>query len=127
MRRLALALALVCLAAHGEEPPPAGLFGSPGHFTEPTGADVYRGVCAGCHMANGQGAVGAGAYPSLVGDPRLAVATYPIAVVLRGQGGMPGFARTLSDAQVAEVVGFIRKRFGDGGAAPSAAEVAAAR
>ncbi len=79
-------------------------------------------------MPDGRGASGAGAYPALAGNERLAAAGYPIALVLRGGGGMPPFARTLSDAQVAAVVGFIRTHFGNAYPdAPSAAGVAAAR
>ncbi len=36
-------------------------FGSPFHFTEQGGAAIYAGICAGCHMPDGRGAVGAGA------------------------------------------------------------------
>src|SRR5580700_8800332 len=35
---------------------------------------IYRTVCQSCHMAAAQGAVGAGAYPALANDPKLAVA-----------------------------------------------------
>jgi mono/diheme cytochrome c family protein len=105
-----------------------GVFGSPFRFTEATGASIYQSVCAGCHMADGRGAVGAGAYPALAHDPRLAVAAYPIALVLQGQRAMPPFARYLSDQQVADVVGFIRRNFGNEYAEPiSAQDVAAAR
>ena len=105
-----------------------GVFGSPFRFTETTGASIYQSVCAGCHMADGRGAVGAGAYPALAHDPRLAVAPYPIALVLHGQRAMPPFARYLSDQQVADVVGFIRRSFGNDFAEPvSAQDVAAAR
>ena len=125
MMRL-LCLLLLASTARADEPGPT--FGSPYHFTEMGGAALYRSVCAGCHMPNGQGAVGAGAYPALANDPKLAQAAYPIALVLKGQGAMPPFGRSLSDAQVAAVVGFIRTNFGNAYAdAPSAADVAAAR
>jgi mono/diheme cytochrome c family protein len=105
-----------------------GAFGSPMHFTETTGEAVYQGVCAGCHMPNGQGARGAGAYPSLANDPRLAITDYPIMLVLKGRGAMPPFARLLSDEQVAGVVGYIRQNFGnDFARAPTADEVHAMR
>ncbi len=105
-----------------------GAFGSPMHFTETSGEAVYQGVCAGCHMPNGRGASGAGAYPSLADDPRLASPDYPIALVLKGRGAMPPFARLLSDEQVAGVVDYIRKNFGnDFPRAPTADDVRAAR
>lgn len=126
MIRLALLLLISTAPCWGEEPGPS--FGSPFHFTETGGAAIYNAVCAGCHMADGHGAVGAGRYPALTGDERLAAAGYPIARVLHGRGAMPPFARTLSDDQVAAVVGFIRSHFGNAYRdAPTAADVAAAR
>ena len=103
-------------------------FGSRSHFTEQGGAAIYASVCAACHMLNGLGASGAGGYPSLARDPNLADAAYPIAIALHGQKAMPGFAHTLSDQQIAEVVTFLRTHFGN--AYPdgvTAAQVAAAR
>jgi len=48
--------------------------------------------------------------------------------VLRGNKAMPAFGRMLTDAQVAEVVGFISTHFGNAYAdEPTAADVAAAR
>jgi hypothetical protein len=38
----------------------------------------------GRHMAAAQGAVGAGAYPALANDPKLAAAGYPVLVVVNG-------------------------------------------
>ncbi len=92
---------------------PEGLFGSPSRFTEPTGAAIYQAVCTGCHMANGRGAIGAGAYPALADNTRLAASGYPIWVVLHGQRAMPPFGKYLSNQQVADVVGFIRQNFGN--------------
>lgn len=103
-------------------------FGAPYRFTEQGGPAVYAAVCSGCHMANGRGAAGAGAYPSLAADPRLSAADYPVGLVLHGHGGMPGFAGMLTDQQVADVVAYVRSNFGNAyGDAPSAADVKAAR
>ncbi len=125
MRSL-LWLLLLCGIAWADEPGPT--FGSPYHFTEAGGSQIYRAACAGCHMLDGRGAAGAGAYPALANNARLAAAGYPIALVLQGRGAMPPFARSLSDAQIADVVGYIRTNFGNAYSdAPSAAEVAAAR
>jgi len=56
--------------------------------------------------------VGAGMYPALAGDPKLAIAGYPIAVVANGQKAMPAFLGTkLSDQQIADVVNYIRTHF----------------
>ena len=100
---------LICSPAWSQ----TGLFGNPFRFTEPTGESVYQGVCTGCHMPQGQGATGAASYPPLAQNARLAVAAYPILRVLRGQGAMPGFAGTLTNQQIADVVGYIRQHFGN--------------
>jgi mono/diheme cytochrome c family protein len=99
-------LTLSAPATHAQQPQD-GAFGSPFRFTETTGAAIYQNICAGCHMPNGQGASGAGAYPSLANDPRLAAPAYPIALVLRGNKAMPAFGRFLTDQQVADVVDYI--------------------
>lgn len=126
MMRLGLVLALLASPALADSPGPS--FGSPSRFTEVGGAAVYGAVCAGCHMPDGRGAAGAAAYPALAADPRLAVAAYPIARVLRGKGAMPPFSRTLSDEQVAAVVDYVRTSFGNSYVpAPSSADVAALR
>jgi mono/diheme cytochrome c family protein len=94
-----------------EDPGPA--FNNPSRFTEQSGDEIYRWICAGCHMPDGHGATGAGTYPSLHDDSRLAAANYPIGVVLNGQKGMPSFGRALSDEQVAAVVNYVRTHFGN--------------
>ena len=91
----------------------AQTFGSPTHFTEQGGAAIYAAVCAACHMRDGLGAQGAADYPSLSHNPRLQVPGYPIFMILHGEGAMPGFARTLSDQQIAAVVTYIRSHFGN--------------
>lgn len=97
-------------------------------FQERSGEAIYRSICQGCHMPNGQGAEGAGAYPKLANNVRLGGAPYPIIVVLNGRKNMPSFARALDDAQVAAVVGFIRSNLGNNyGDAVTADQVAALR
>jgi mono/diheme cytochrome c family protein len=91
----------------------AQTFGSRSHFTEQGGAAIYAAVCAACHMANGEGARGAGAYPSLVRDRDLADVAYPVAMLLVGEKAMPGFARLLSDQQIADVTNYVRTHFGN--------------
>lgn len=84
-----------------------------GHYEEQTGEALWQGICQGCHMPNAQGAVGAGAYPRLAGDPRLASNLYPTMMVLNGQRAMPSFGGSLSNAQVAAVVNYLRTHFGN--------------
>jgi mono/diheme cytochrome c family protein len=91
-----------------------------------SGAVIYRHICQACHMADAEGAVGAGHIPRLAGDPRLASAEYMAAIVLNGRGDMPAFRPrpdyteleafdhvTLSDAQIAAVINFVRSHFGN--------------
>jgi mono/diheme cytochrome c family protein len=68
--------------------------------------------------------VGAGHYPKLAGDPALTSWQYVALTVLGGRHGMPPFGlpadqvmetRTvhLSDAQIADVVNYVRGNFGN--------------
>jgi mono/diheme cytochrome c family protein len=82
-----------------------------GGYSQQTGEALYHGICQGCHMPNAQGAVGAGAYPALAGNRKLVAKAYPEVVVLRGQKAMPAFGPSLSDAQVAAVVNYVRTHF----------------
>jgi mono/diheme cytochrome c family protein len=84
-----------------------------GSVNAATGAAVYQHVCQGCHQEGGRGAAGAGAYPALANNPHLADYGYPVSMVLNGHGGMPWFNGTLSPAQIASVVNFVRANFGN--------------
>ena len=99
-----------------------------GHYPQQTGEEIFRGVCQGCHMPNAQGAVGAGTYPALAGDNRLAGGEYPALVILGGRKAMPSFGDGFSDAQIAAVVNYVRMNFGNHYPKPiTVAEVAALR
>jgi mono/diheme cytochrome c family protein len=89
-----------------------------------SGEQIYEHICQACHMPQGQGAEGAGHYPRLAGDPALASWQLVALTVIRGRNGMPGFAPPhgedmeymgprLSDAQVADVVNYVRSHFGN--------------
>ncbi|WP_304177635.1 cytochrome c [Phenylobacterium aquaticum] len=78
-----------------------------------TGQEVYTMVCQACHMADGKGATGAGKIPALASNPKLKVAAYPIIMVSKGRGAMPWFNDTLSPAQTAAVISYIRTNFGN--------------
>lgn len=82
-------------------------------FTQNGGEALYQSTCQGCHMAKGEGAKGAGFYPALASNPKLAAAAYPASVVMNGLHGMPSFASKLSDEQIAEVVNYVRSSFGN--------------
>jgi mono/diheme cytochrome c family protein len=77
------------------------------------GEAVYRGVCQGCHMADAKGAAGAGTYPALADNPRLASTGYVLSMVVRGRRGMPPFGAQFTDQQIADVVNYVRTHFGN--------------
>ena len=83
----------------------------PTTFKQQDGAALFQAICQGCHMSNAQGAVGAGSYPALAHNERLAAAAYPVIAVLKGRKAMPPLAGYLSDAQVAAVVNYVRTHF----------------
>ena len=78
-----------------------------------TGEQIFTHICQGCHMPDGKGAVGAGHYPALANNPKLASAAYPVVMVVNGRGAMPSFGSGLSDAQIADVVNYVRTHFGN--------------
>lgn len=99
-------------------------FDDPSTLTQTDGASIYAGVCAGCHMPNGQGAQGAGDYPSLTNNSSLMATAYPVSLIVHGHKAMPALGGLLDDEQVAEVVNFIRTNFGNNYADnPSSAEL----
>jgi mono/diheme cytochrome c family protein len=115
---LAATFATAALADDNSVTPTAG-FGKGG------GAEIYGHICQGCHMPEAQGAAGAGHYPKLAGDPALVSWQYVALTVLHGKNGMPAFGQQptgdamdflvvhLSDAQVANVVNYVRSNFGN--------------
>lgn len=89
------------------------LFADHNHFSTTSGEELYQTLCQACHLSDGQGAQGAGHYPSFVGDERLRTPFYAIDVILNGFRGMPGFSDKLSDQQIADVVNYLRTSFGN--------------
>lgn len=77
------------------------------------GAEVYQNVCQACHMANGMGGEGAGRITALAKNPNLEYPEYPISVVTGGRGAMPWFRGSLSDQEIADVISYVRKNFGN--------------
>jgi mono/diheme cytochrome c family protein len=134
MRRLA-GLLLAAGAAAGAHADDSG-FNARASTGNASGADVYGHICQGCHMAQAQGAVGAGHYPKLAGNPALVSWQYVALTVLNGKNGMPAFglpadqfmfaAVHLSDAQVADVVNYVRSHFGNKWKGPVTADQVAA-
>jgi mono/diheme cytochrome c family protein len=115
---LLLACAGTGAVVHGDD----ALFTSTAGIGNMNGQQIYEHICTGCHMNGGQGASGAGFYPKLSGDRKLVSWEYAALTVLNGRNGMPPFglpadqaqqtrAIQLSDAQVADVVNYVRSHF----------------
>ena len=88
------------------------------------GKQVYERTCQGCHMPDAKGAVGAGRYPALAGDPALASRQFMALTVVNGRRNMPAFGSkhaigfggpgaTLSNAEIAAVINYVRTHFGN--------------
>lgn len=88
------------------------------------GAELYRLICAGCHMPDARGAKGGGYYPALARDPALSSKTYAARVLVFGRSNMPAFGSkyavglffdpvTLSNEQIASVINYVRTHFGN--------------
>jgi mono/diheme cytochrome c family protein len=124
-RSITLALApfafsISTIAASAEEAPTSSVataalppLSAGWRFVEQDGASLYRAICQGCHMPDGMGATGAGMYPALANNPRLASGGYVAYNVVQGRRGMPGFGQFLNDAQVAAVANYVRSNMGN--------------
>lgn len=93
------------------------------------GAEVYAGACAACHQANGEGMEGVA--KSLVGSRWvLAPPAQTIRIVLHGKEGemlMPPVGSTMTDEQVAAVLTYVRRSWGNDASPVAPGEVAEAR
>jgi mono/diheme cytochrome c family protein len=88
------------------------------------GKQIYEHICQGCHMPDAKGAVGAGKYPALAGDPALASRQFMALTLLNGRRNMPAFGSkhafgfggtpaSLTSAQIAAVINYVRMNFGN--------------
>lgn len=107
---LVSAFALTPMSARASD---ATSFGDEARVGPREGGAIYRAVCQGCHMPQGEGAVGAGAYPALAKNDKLEAAGYAVFIVINGQKAMPPIGSYLDDEQVAAVVTYIRTHFGN--------------
>jgi mono/diheme cytochrome c family protein len=110
--RIILSIIVLGAAASPVVTPAWAQFG-PQTLTQQGGEAIYKGVCQDCHMPDGKGAVGAGMYPALAGNKKLAEPGYPISVVVGGLRSMPSFGKSFDDQQVADIVNYIRTHFGN--------------
>lgn len=117
------------LASYLGPNPPAAAAPSAVAADTADGADVFGRQCSACHQAEGQGIPGT--FPPLAANADLFIdPLYPVYVVLNGLEGairvegnsyagvMPPFDH-LSDAQVAAVVNYVRKSWGNGRLQPA--------
>lgn len=88
------------------------------------GKQIYEHICQGCHMPDAKGAVGAGKYPALAGDPALASRQFLALTLLNGRRNMPAFGTkqaigfggapaSLTSPQIAAVINYVRTHFGN--------------
>lgn len=102
------------------------------------GQKVYSTNCSSCHQANGKGQ--AGVFPPLAGNPVVTGdAAKVIHIVKNGLSGkitvngvtyngqMPAWKGTLSDADIASVVTYIRTSWGNKGTPVTASQVTATK
>jgi mono/diheme cytochrome c family protein/glucose/arabinose dehydrogenase len=94
------------------------------------GRDVYRNTCQQCHQPDGRGQERLA--PSLVGSPlALAAPDIPARILLNGKEGpvglMPPVGSVLNDDQIAGVLTYIRREWGQTAPPIAAADVAAVR
>ena len=103
-----------------------------------SGRNLYLDNCTGCHMQNGQGQ--RGAFPALKGsaiaqgrDPdtaiRLILGGSPAASTAGNPNrfAMPAFAGKLNDAEIAELMSYLRQAWGNAAAEVSRRDVAGVR
>jgi glucose/arabinose dehydrogenase len=122
-------------ASSGQAPLPAAADQAP--EDQSRGAVLYQSVCANCHMGDGRGV--ANMQPALLGSEVVAgdssrlirvLLQGPAAVLPAGrptyQNQMPAFGN-FSDADLAEVINYVRAHFGKGAAPVTAAQVSAQR
>ncbi len=89
------------------------------------GKKIYAANCMACHQATGKGIPGT--FPALAGSPiAIGPAAGHLKIVIKGKKGMPAFAR-LSDVDLAAVITYERKAWGNKGSVVRPADVKAAR
>ncbi len=81
-------------------------------FAQGSGADTYKAKCQMCHGADGLAATPTGKMLKVepLNSPELIKKSDAdlIAVTKAGKGKMPGYASKLSDAEIKEVITFVR-------------------
>lgn len=127
-------LAAACVAVGGETPAPPAAAATD---ARPPGQTLYGKHCLSCHQADGRGV--RNMQPAIAGGTWVQGDARALALFVMSGGFdsasrkdsaegnvMPAF-RQLSDADLAELLTYVRQKFGNGASAVSAAEVAEAR
>ncbi|TQK08061.1 cytochrome c [Herbaspirillum sp. SJZ107] len=124
MKRHILTLAALLAAAHGAQAQaPAA---APVPVPAADGKALFAKNCAACHQASGKGIPGA--FPALAGNGFVQGAPDDVAtVLLKGRGGMPDFSGSLDDAEIAQVLSYVRSSWGNSAAPLGEQEVGARR
>lgn len=132
----AMAVYLKALPAHSGDKasPPSAAVAEEQTNLSPLGKKIYDAQCAVCHAAQGQGKLPN--FPPLANNQSIVMtsAVNPIRMVLNGgyapgtfknpkPYGMPPFAQSLSDVEIAAVVTYIRTAWGNHGAPVTVKEV----
>lgn len=95
------------------------------------GRVIFQNMCQACHQADGRGQPGRAA--SLVGSPvaQHGNTAVPVRVLLHGKEGqtglMPALGAAMTDAQVAQVLTYVRREWGQDGSPIAPAAVARVR
>lgn len=112
MRPVLLSALFVSLFAFGCNPD--GSFGGGGGDVSAaagdgsTGAALFASYCAACHGADARGGSG----PSIAG---ISDSAGVVDIILYGEDSMPGFAGTLSDAEISDILAWLGGLSGGGG------------
>jgi mono/diheme cytochrome c family protein len=128
--RAAKLLARISWPGKAGEPAPVAPLTAEEQQRFEAGQEVYRNLCQSCHQPDGRGQDKLAA--GLVGSSMaLAPADVPVRILLHGKEGaiglMPPIGGTLNDEQVASVLTYIRREWGNTGAPVDAAAVGAVR
>jgi mono/diheme cytochrome c family protein len=94
------------------------------------GREIYQNLCAACHQPDGRGLERVA--PPLIGSElALSAPGVPIRILLNGKEGsvglMPPLGYTLTDDQIAAVLTYIRRDWGQAGSAVDPTEVSRTR
>src|SRR5207245_5394498 len=94
------------------------------------GRDVYKNICQACHQPDGRGEDKRA--PTLIGAAfTLGPAEIPIRILLNGKEGavglMPSLGSNLNDEQIANVLTYVRREWGQAAAAVDAGTVKSVR